>query len=131
LKILNAVASGTSYSDPNQAIRACQDAVVARANRDGYQNVNFGSTALNTTRAGWIFGTITASRGPISDTFDFSCSMDSRGSSVRNLEYSRRQVVGLAACSGVPWGPPPQAEERRSAAGVRPGGRPGGAACRP
>jgi len=76
--------------DQTRAIRACQDAVVARANRDGYQNVNFGSSAIDTSRSEWISGTITASRGPVTDTFNFGCSMDAQAASVRNVELNRR-----------------------------------------
>jgi len=76
--------------DQNQAIRVCQDAVVARTNRDGYQNVNFSSTGIDTRRSEWISGSITASRGPVTDTFDFGCSMDLRAARVRNLELNRR-----------------------------------------
>jgi hypothetical protein len=86
--------SGTPYSpsgyDQNRVFRACQDAVVARAGRDGYQNVNFTSTAVDTRRSGWVSGTITATRGPVSDTFDFACSMDFAAATVRNLEFNRR-----------------------------------------
>ena len=76
--------------DQTKAIRACQDAVVARTNRDGYQNVNFASTAIDNRRSEWISGAITASRGPVTDTFDFGCSMDLRAARVRNLELNRR-----------------------------------------
>ena len=71
-------ASGTYQGgyDQNRAFRACQDAVIARTNRDGYQNVSFNSTAIDTRRNDGISGTMTASRGRVTDTFDFSCSMD-------------------------------------------------------
>jgi hypothetical protein len=83
-------ASSTPAFDQNRVFRACQDAVVVRTARDGYQNVNFTSTAVNTSRSGWISGVITASRGPVTDTFDFGCSMDFANASVRNLELTRR-----------------------------------------
>ena len=79
-----------SGSNQQQAFRVCQDAVVARTARDGYQNVTFSSTAVDNRRADWISGTLTASRGPITDTFDFSCSMDSGSARVRNVEINRR-----------------------------------------
>ncbi len=82
--------SATGTYDQNQAFRACQDAVVARTNRDGYQNVNFSSTAIDTNRSGRIAGTITASRGPVTDTFDFGCSMDLSAARVNNVELNRR-----------------------------------------
>ena len=86
--------TNTSYSqsgyDQNKALRACQDAVVARTNRDGYQNMTFSSTSIDTSRSEWISGTATASRGPVTDTFDFGCSMDLRAARVRNVELNRR-----------------------------------------
>jgi hypothetical protein len=86
--------SATPYNQPgydqNRVFRACQDAVVARTARDGYQNVNFTATAVDTNRTGWISGTITAARGPVTDTFDFGCSMDFATANVRNLQVNRR-----------------------------------------
>jgi hypothetical protein len=79
----------TGY-DQTRVFRACQDAVVARTARDGYQNVNFTSTAVDTNRSGWVSGTITASRGPVTDTLAFGCSMDFGTATVRNLELNRR-----------------------------------------
>ena len=81
--------SQTGY-DQTRVFRACQDAVVVRAARDGYQNVNFNSTAVDTNRSGWVCGTITATRGPVSDVFDFGCSMDFATATVRNFEWNRR-----------------------------------------
>ncbi len=77
-------------ADQSRSIRACQDAVVARINRDGYQSPNFASTAIDSRRTGWISGVVSASRGPVNDTFDFGCSMDFQTASVRNLEFNRR-----------------------------------------
>ena len=65
-------------------------AVVARTARDGYQNVSFSSTAVDTNRSGWVSGIITAARGPVTDTFAFGCSMDFANATVRNLELNRR-----------------------------------------
>ena len=85
---------GTSYNqtgyDQTQVSRACQDAVVVRTARDGCQNVNFSSTAVDTDRSGWVSGTITAARGPVTDTLGVSCSMDFATATVRNLELNRR-----------------------------------------
>lgn len=81
---------GSSGYDQSRVFRACQDAVVARTNRDGYQNVAFDSTVIDTNRADWVSGTITARRGPVTDTFTFGCAMDMRAASVRNLELNRR-----------------------------------------
>ena len=86
--------SGSPYNqsgyDQNRIFRACQDAVVARTARDGYQNLSFSSTAVDTNRSGWVSGTITAVRGPVTDTFAFGCSMDFANATVRNLELNRR-----------------------------------------
>jgi hypothetical protein len=76
--------------DQSRVYRACQDAVVARVNRDGYQNVSFGATGMDTRRRDWVSGTATANRGPVTDTFDFGCSMDLNSGSVRNLDLKRR-----------------------------------------
>ena len=84
------VTSTQSAYDQNRSYRACQDAVVARTARDGYQNVSFGATAADPRRSGWVSGTITATRGPVTDTFDFGCSMDFNAAQVRNLELKRR-----------------------------------------
>ncbi len=86
--------SGAPYNrigyDQNRVFRACQDAVVTRTARDGYQNVKFTSTAVDISRGGWVNGTITASRGRETDTFDFGCSVDFATANVRNLELNRR-----------------------------------------
>jgi hypothetical protein len=76
--------------DQNQVFRACQDAAVARANRDGYQNIRFESTRIDPRRNDWVEGALTGTRGPVTDTFVFACSMDLRAARVRNLEYNRR-----------------------------------------
>ncbi len=76
--------------DQTKVYRSCQDSVVARTNRDGYQNVTFGSTAVDSRRSDWVSGTITATRGQVTDTFDFGCQMDFRSAQVRNLELTRR-----------------------------------------
>lgn len=83
-------AQTTGSYDQRQVLRACQDAVVARTARDGYQNVSFGSTSIDNRRAGWVSGSLTASRGPVTDTFDFGCSMDFGAAQVRNVEVNRR-----------------------------------------
>lgn len=83
-------AYGRTGYDQTSAFRACQDAVVARTNRDGYQNVVFGATAMDNTRSDWITGSLTASRGPVTDSFAFGCLMDLRNSTVRNVELNRR-----------------------------------------
>ena len=86
----SAMRPGSAAGGYDQALRACQDAVVARSNRDGYQNVSFGSLEAGARFGEWISGTITATRGPVTDTFDFRCSMDLSSARVRNLELKRR-----------------------------------------
>jgi hypothetical protein len=72
------------------ALRACQDAVVARVNRNGYENVRFTSTQVDRSRVEWVSGALTASRSSVTDNFDFGCSMDMRNATVRNVEVNRR-----------------------------------------
>jgi hypothetical protein len=76
--------------DRNRVFRAGQDAAVARTARDGYQNVNFGTIAIDTNRNGRVWGVLGANRGPVSDTFDFACTMEFATAAVRNLELNRR-----------------------------------------
>jgi hypothetical protein len=83
-------AGGTAEVNQTNLIRACQDAVVARANRDGYQNVSFTATTVDSQRSDRITGSITGARGPLTDTFDFTCSMDVRSGQVGNLQMNRR-----------------------------------------
>jgi len=86
--------SSTGYGaggyDQTQILRACQDAVVARVNQEGYQNVQFGSTAIDTGRSGWVSGTVTARRVLVGDSFDFGCSMDFSAARVLNVQLNRR-----------------------------------------
>ncbi len=76
--------------DQTQALRACQDAVVARAARDGYQNASFTSTVPDATRADRISGAFTASRGPVVDSFAFTCLMERGAARVLSVEVNRR-----------------------------------------
>ena len=83
-------AYGSGDYNQAQVLRACQDAVVARVNQAGYQNVQFGSTGIDTQRSGWVSGTVTASRVLVSDTFDFGCSMDFGAGRVLDVQVNRR-----------------------------------------
>jgi hypothetical protein len=83
-------AYGSGSYNQAQVFRACQDAVVARVNQSGYQNVQFGSTAIDPQRSGWVSGTLTASRVLVTDTFDFGCSMDFSTARVINVQVNRR-----------------------------------------
>jgi len=82
---------GYNGGDAGQAVRSCQDAVVSRLSRDGYRNPNFNGAAPDNRRgAGWVSGQVSASRGPVADRFDFSCSVDPRGGQVRSVDLNRR-----------------------------------------
>jgi hypothetical protein len=89
-----AYGSGTTYGssgyNQTQVLRACQDAVVARVNQLGYQNVQFGAAGIDTQRSGWVSGTVTGSRVLVTDTFDFGCSMDFNAARVNNVQVNRR-----------------------------------------
>jgi hypothetical protein len=78
---------GPPRYDEKAVMRACQDAVVARVGRDGYGNANFVSTGM---RNDSVIGALTARRGPVGDTFDFSFTMDFNNSSVRSVDVRRR-----------------------------------------
>ncbi|MCC7175331.1 MAG: hypothetical protein IT159_09055 [Bryobacterales bacterium] len=83
-------AYGAGGYNQTQVLRACQDAVVARVNQAGYQNIQFGSTGLDTRRSGWVTGTVTGSRVLVTDTFDFGCSMDLGAARVLDVQLTRR-----------------------------------------
>ncbi|HSW50913.1 MAG TPA: hypothetical protein VLH09_12095, partial [Bryobacteraceae bacterium] len=86
--------SGSPYGAGNisqpQILRACQDAVVARVNQAGYQNVQFTATGIDPQRSGWVTGTVAASRVLVTDTFDFGCSMDFGAARVLDVQLNRR-----------------------------------------
>lgn len=81
---------GTGTYDQNKVLRACQDAAVERARRDGYQNLAFQTTAVDGSRANRVTGSATAARGPVTDTFDFACTMNFSTAAVENVEWTRR-----------------------------------------
>ena len=74
------------------AIRICQESVIARLNRDGYQYVTFGRTVPDNNPGpnDWISGSATGNRGGETRKFSFSCSMDFRSGSVRFVDVRRR-----------------------------------------
>lgn len=74
------------------AVRTCQEAVIDRLNRDGYQYVTFGRTApdSNSGPNDWISGVATGKRGGETRHFSFSCSMDFRSGAVRFVDVRRR-----------------------------------------
>lgn len=83
-------AGSTAEVSQANLIRACQDAAVARANRDGYQNISFTATTVDARRPDLITGSMNGVRSPLTDTFDFTCSMDVRTGQVVNLQVNRR-----------------------------------------
>jgi hypothetical protein len=89
-----AYSSGTAHPsgtyNESQVVRACQDAVVARLNQAGYQDLQFATTRIDTQRSGWVSGAITAKSVLVTDTFDFGCSMDFNAARVLNLDLTRR-----------------------------------------
>lgn len=81
--------STTSY-DQNRVLRTCQNAAAARAKQDGYQNLAFQTTVVDTSRANYVSGTLTGSRGPLTDSFTFGCTMDFPNAQVRSVDLMRR-----------------------------------------
>jgi hypothetical protein len=76
-----------------QAIRVCQENVLSRLNRDGYQNINFEQVVPdnNPGRNDWIVGTAIAGRGNRrAERFNFSCSVDFSSGRVRSVDLQRR-----------------------------------------
>jgi hypothetical protein len=75
-----------------KAIRACQDSVTERLNRDGYSYINFDRTLRddNPGRNDWVTGRVTANQGSGPTRFSFSCSVDFRSGRVWSVDVSRR-----------------------------------------
>jgi|HubBroStandDraft_6_1064221.scaffolds.fasta_scaffold13158_2 hypothetical protein len=75
-----------------QAIENCQDGVVDRLNRDGYQYIDFLETNPDNRpgRNDWITGTVTGKRGFGERRFSFSCSVDFSTGRVRSVDVNRR-----------------------------------------
>lgn len=74
------------------AIRVCQESVIARLNRDGYQYVTFGRTIPDNNPGpnDWISGFASGRRGGEMRNFSFSCSVDFRSGTVRFVDVRRR-----------------------------------------
>ena len=77
---------------PMGAIRACQDSVTDRLNRDGYSDVAFDRAVPDNQlgRNGRVTGRVSAKRGFGTTRFGFSCSVDFRSGWVRSVDVSRR-----------------------------------------
>lgn len=75
-----------------KAIRACQDSVTNRLNRDGYSYINFDRIEPddNPGRSDWVTGKVNATRGSGPMRFSFSCSVDFRSGRVWSVDVSRR-----------------------------------------
>jgi hypothetical protein len=77
---------------PNDAARACQDAVRERASQQfGLRDIDFGGAATddNPGRNDTIMGFFEVRRGNDRDTYQFSCSVDLANGRVRGVEVSR------------------------------------------
>jgi len=85
------IVRGGAASPAARAIRVCQEAVVARIQREGYRYVNFESTAPdnNPGRDDWILGTVVAQRGRAATRLLFACSVDFRTGRVRSVDVRR------------------------------------------
>jgi hypothetical protein len=77
---------------PMGAIRACQDSVTDRLNRDGYSYITFDRTVPDNQpdRNGLVSGRVSAQRAFRTTWFGFSCSVDFRSGWVRSVDVSRR-----------------------------------------
>lgn len=82
---------GGAFSPAARAIRVCQEAVVARIEREGYRYVNFESTAPdnNPGRDDWILGGVIGRRGRYDTRFLFACSVDFGTGRVRSVDVRR------------------------------------------
>ena len=77
---------------PNDAARACQDAVRERASQQyGFRDIDFRgvNTDDNPGRNDAIMGSFDVRRGNDRDTYRFSCSVDLANGRVRGVEISR------------------------------------------
>jgi hypothetical protein len=74
------------------ALDSCQQAVADRIRQRGYGEVNIDSIRIDDRpgRDGFVVGTATARRGRDFDSYNFSCSIDTRDGDVRSVEVDRR-----------------------------------------
>jgi hypothetical protein len=75
-----------------RVIRACQDSVTDRLNRDGFRYVSFEHTMPvdNPGRHDWVTGTVSGKREFEHAWFGFSCSVDFSSGRVRSVDVRRR-----------------------------------------
>ncbi|HEX4229477.1 MAG TPA: hypothetical protein VHZ07_12470 [Bryobacteraceae bacterium] len=76
----------------NTVIRACQDSVTKRLNRDGFQYINFERTIPNNNpgRNDLVTGSVSGKRRFETVWFSFSCSVDFISGHVRSVDVSPR-----------------------------------------
>ena len=74
------------------AIRACQNAVTDRIQREGFREISFGNVVPdnNPGRNDRVTGRATARRGRRSADFQFSCAVNMANAQVRSVELERR-----------------------------------------
>jgi hypothetical protein len=74
-----------------RAMDNCQDAVTQRLRRDGYNQVDVRSIAVDSRpgRNSWIVGNVRAS-GRNFDSFDFSCQVNLNDGSIRSADVVRK-----------------------------------------
>lgn len=75
-----------------RAVRACQDSVTNRLNRDGYPYVTFEYTVPDNKpgRNDWLVGSVSGKRSFQTTRFWFSCAVDFRSATVRSLDLRRQ-----------------------------------------
>ncbi len=77
---------------PDAAVRACQNAVRVRANRQyGLRDIDFGNQNAGGSldRGGTVAGSFDARRGDYRDTYSFSCAVDQATGRVRQVDISQ------------------------------------------
>ena len=72
----------------SETARVCERAVTDRIRRDGYQRYSFGRMNMDTGNN--IVGSVTADRGNVSDSFDFTCFVNGNSGRIRSLQVNRR-----------------------------------------
>jgi hypothetical protein len=87
------------WGSPNDAARACEDAVREKANQQyGFRDIDFGGLNAddNPGSNDRVMGYFDVRRGNNRETFRFSCSVDLDNARVRGVEISQARGVGSA-----------------------------------
>jgi hypothetical protein len=87
------------WASPDEAVRACQDAVRERAHqRYGARDIHFRNLDAddNPGRNDTIMGSFDVRRGNNSNTYRFSCAVDMANAKVRAVDISENRGVGTA-----------------------------------